>query len=1564
MRKIKRASLLCISAVLISSLAFQSFAAGWQQTSDANWQWINDDGSKTTSLWQQDVDGNWYYLDGNSNMMTGWYRDASGNLFYLNPNIGAPVGSMASGWKLINNVWYFFNSLHDGTYGKVLTGWQWIDGYCYYFDTEGKMLANGLTPDGYLVNENGALTENGTVVYTSGKGINTKVGPGGTQSSGTSDKSDSSGGGGGGGGGSGGGGSGSGSDGSGSGGSSGGNGNGGNSDNNNGSNNDDKEETVIYSYTVNCIDDKTEETINSYYLSGEKDKEISFRYEFEDYELVPGQSTSAVLNKDHMEFELYYQKNNEIPKEEYYSYVINYRDSETGEILETGSYKGRKGDVIDVEYPQIEGYDPSDNRLDSFELDRDNKEINIYYNRVIEETVEYSYNIQFVEKETKDIIGEKTGKVKADEEITIDFPAFNGFKLCSSQEKNYQITEDGMLITIYYDKVKDEEIASPSEPDITHYQYTVSCYDFENGEKIGSYTNRIAAGENIEIHYPITGYTVCEDYVFTVDENDMKFDIYYIKDVIAEEYRFTVYQVDITTKEKIGTVTFKGTPGEEIELTGSELDGYTLLGNHPESVKISSVESNNELSLYYKKDTEYKPEQKEAAFTVKYVDGKNHNTHILNDVTGTAKVGDTIPIYFPSAIRTSDGILWESIDTSPRMFEVIGTDYNTFIIEYLNKDSPPEAEDGIYSYSIKYIAEDTGAILGITTGYGNTGQKVSFRNNFATSEYGIKDPSVTKLTISSDEDENDVEVIYKRTAFPGPDKNPITGKYDGNEWLAVFVDESGNPILPSVSGFSLKDTSLIIDYPDTFELDGNVYRAKKNSPYIEVQPGTVYHKITIKYQTGETSATKLEYWKKKAQIARDEFFKMTPLSYSVVYKEKNSWNDVGLKAGVETIDSYIDIPVPEIPNYIAPTEKINGFILSQNGIRKTVNYERYAPGSSGGYKKTSYEVSFQDEEGNDLFNCYTGIVASKSDESVTNLPVFYPDMFTDVEGNIWEANELSPKTLQINPLSLNGNKNIITYSKTFSNPKLDMIVKNETESLALFKNLTSKITDKKEKKFYMIGENHDTKSLNPGTAMIEYNLVNYSNEIVDTFELDGKTYYVSEIHVSKRWEETDCEHEWNIIREIDGSCLINGSEVLACGKCEKEISTIVPAIGHKDLNHDSICDVCGIRAFTQILGDEIIVTWNSGELGLGTRDYRFVCIDDDYKNSGKMLYMCEDDIDSSVYGNYSHNNQVSYENSALRNFLNDAFADGLTDLKGSLQLISGERISILSKTELDNYEENAENKYLFPSGTYLTKSTNRENIILSNGTEISVDNATNYAVRPVILLNKPDDTEKPSYTWKLGDMQEREINGRIYLFRCVSEAYKDKTNTSKKMALFLCDTLIKADIVNDDSTEKIETLFFGNSNNYKYSNVKAWLDSHATDTLFDTASVNIGVNESYSGVTQKDGFSNLNENLLKKHMMQTQYMESKLFIPSVYEAILLKDYLWKFNRSDTDNPETQTNSFCNSYWLRTPEYDTDDKIYVVDLEDGTIKPKAVSNTEGNDYSDTGIRPMFSMEQYE
>lgn len=77
------------------------------------------------------------------------------------------VTAFAAGWQQnAAGWWYGTNADNSQWYNN---GWQWIDGNndgvseCYYFDSNGYILANTTTPDGYQVNSNGAWVENGVV---------------------------------------------------------------------------------------------------------------------------------------------------------------------------------------------------------------------------------------------------------------------------------------------------------------------------------------------------------------------------------------------------------------------------------------------------------------------------------------------------------------------------------------------------------------------------------------------------------------------------------------------------------------------------------------------------------------------------------------------------------------------------------------------------------------------------------------------------------------------------------------------------------------------------------------------------------------------------------------------------------------------------------------------------------------------------------------------------------------------------------------------------------------------------------------------------------------------------------------------------------------------------------------------------------------------------------------------------------------------------------------------------------------------------------------------------------
>ena len=73
--------------------------------------------------------------------------------------------AFAAGWQKDNVGWWYQND--DGTYPKK--EWKWLDGNgdgiaeCYYFNPSGYCVMNAMTPDGYMVNADGAWVVNGVV---------------------------------------------------------------------------------------------------------------------------------------------------------------------------------------------------------------------------------------------------------------------------------------------------------------------------------------------------------------------------------------------------------------------------------------------------------------------------------------------------------------------------------------------------------------------------------------------------------------------------------------------------------------------------------------------------------------------------------------------------------------------------------------------------------------------------------------------------------------------------------------------------------------------------------------------------------------------------------------------------------------------------------------------------------------------------------------------------------------------------------------------------------------------------------------------------------------------------------------------------------------------------------------------------------------------------------------------------------------------------------------------------------------------------------------------------------
>ncbi len=132
----KYIALLVVGLLLCSSSAM---ASGWQL--DGRGWWYQDiNGSYPVNAWKK-IDTEWYYFDSDGYMVTG-FQNISGKTYYF-----ASSGAMATGWTKVGNDWYEFTA--DGMMLKN----QWSGDY--YLGSDGKMLVNTTTPDGYYVDGTG-----------------------------------------------------------------------------------------------------------------------------------------------------------------------------------------------------------------------------------------------------------------------------------------------------------------------------------------------------------------------------------------------------------------------------------------------------------------------------------------------------------------------------------------------------------------------------------------------------------------------------------------------------------------------------------------------------------------------------------------------------------------------------------------------------------------------------------------------------------------------------------------------------------------------------------------------------------------------------------------------------------------------------------------------------------------------------------------------------------------------------------------------------------------------------------------------------------------------------------------------------------------------------------------------------------------------------------------------------------------------------------------------------------------------------------------------------------------
>jgi hypothetical protein len=142
---IKKILIVGISTLIITNMYYIPASAKWINSSKDNWNWV--DGQVKATGWKE-IDEKWYYFNEDGIMNTGWLN-YNGKWYNLSSS-----GAMEIGWKEVNKKWYHFNS--DGI---MSIGWIYDNGSWYFTNYSGEMETGTIGIEGqvYTFSDSGAM---------------------------------------------------------------------------------------------------------------------------------------------------------------------------------------------------------------------------------------------------------------------------------------------------------------------------------------------------------------------------------------------------------------------------------------------------------------------------------------------------------------------------------------------------------------------------------------------------------------------------------------------------------------------------------------------------------------------------------------------------------------------------------------------------------------------------------------------------------------------------------------------------------------------------------------------------------------------------------------------------------------------------------------------------------------------------------------------------------------------------------------------------------------------------------------------------------------------------------------------------------------------------------------------------------------------------------------------------------------------------------------------------------------------------------------------------------------
>ena len=296
---------------------------------------------------------------------------------------------------------------------------------------------------------------------------------------------------------------------------------------------------------------------------------------------------------------------------------------------------------------------------------------------------------------------------------------------------------------------------------------------------------------------------------------------------------------------------------------------------------------------------------------------------------------------------------------------------------------------------------------------------------------------------------------------------------------------------------------------------------------------------------------------------------------------------------------------------------------------------------------------------------------------------------------------------------------------------------------------------------------------------------------------------------------------------------------------------------------------------------------------LNGKELTFTCISEEY--GGGMLYLADQTVSLEMFGGYGG---TEYGDSNVFRYFRDGFQNGFSIKTGILGTeitgTSGTAYACsLSREEYDQYRERVTG-----ADFLLRDSENGQVLGVSADGSYSWQDApaTDYGIRPAIVLEIPDTGQPDRIHWNTGDVQAREIDGETYMFRCIDQNYSDGAANHRQAALFLAETVIPANYGSDYELEETDdgshqyiftpgpVVSFGDSNDYKYSRIRQWL-GESEENFFNTEPIRIGVDYAFMGSTAEKEYSGFDSNDIRACYIGDQQLTERVFILSVDEAM-------------------------------------------------------------------------------